>query len=93
MAQNDMTADNIEKLALYHMPYCPYCGIVSDELQRLNVKAENRDTSANAKHRGDLIAKRNRATVPVLRIYFKDGSEEWMPESRDIVKFLRASYG
>ena len=41
---------------------------------------------------------RGRGTVPVLRIVEGEGEgdgarDEWMPESRDIVSWLRREYG
>jgi hypothetical protein len=30
--------------------------------------------------------------APVLRITSPDGSERWMPESRDIVRYLEQTY-
>ena len=39
-------------------------------------------------HRAELQAARGRTTVPVLRIS-GDGEDRWMPESADIVQFLR----
>lgn len=87
-----MRNKDIDKLTLYYRPTCSYCIRVIKTLERLNINAERLDTSINVNHLNDLVAKRNRATVPVLRIYYKDGRQEWMPESRDIIKFLEANH-
>jgi len=86
-------AVNIDKLALYYRPTCSYYVRVIDVLDDLNVAVQRLDTSLKSPHRDDLVAQRNRATVPVLRIYYKDGRQDWMPESRDIIKFLKSNYG
>ncbi|MEM6634471.1 MAG: glutathione S-transferase N-terminal domain-containing protein [Pseudomonadota bacterium] len=83
-----------DTLALYYMPYCPFCVMVLGVIDGLNVDIAMRDTSTNSQHRDDLIAARGRGTVPVLRITAADGSyDRWMPESRDIARYLQETYG
>jgi glutathione S-transferase len=43
--------------------------------------------------RSELVEARDRPTVPVLRILDSDGSEDWMPESKDIVQYLYDRFG
>jgi glutaredoxin len=81
-----------DKLALYHFDGCPYCAIASAAIDRLGVDLELRDIFADQKYRDELVAARGRATVPVLRITSPDGEERWMPESRDIVRYLETTY-
>ncbi len=80
-----------DKLALYYMPTCPFCKYVLAAITRHGIDVELRDI-ADEKHREDLIAARSRATVPVLRITPPDGNERWMPESKDIVRYLKENY-
>jgi glutaredoxin 2 len=40
-------------------------------------------------YRDELVEARGRATVPVLRITAPDGEQRLMPESRDIVRYLK----
>ena len=82
-----------DKLALYMTPVCPFCLMVIGVIGDLDVDVDLRDVSADPRHRKDLIAARGRATVPVLRITAPDGTERWMPESRDIARFLRETFG
>ena len=82
-----------DKLALYHFPSCPFCARARSEIERLGVDVELRDIQEERKHRDDLAAARGRTTVPVLRITSPDGTERWMPESRDIIRWLRTTYG
>ena len=79
-------------LALYHYNGCPYCGWVRDTLSDLGVEAELRNIHQDPQHRRDLMQALGRGTVPVLRIV-EDGRDEWMPESRDIMHWLRQEYG
>jgi len=62
--------------------------MVSSAIDRLGLKIENRDIMQNSEYHEQLVAARGRATVPVLRIDSPDGGVRWMPESREIVRFL-----
>ena len=77
-----------DNLALYHFDGCPFCSMVRSAIDRIGIDVERRDIFENPQHRDDLIEARGRATVPVLRITSPDGEERWMPESRDIVRYL-----
>ena len=81
-----------DKLALYHFDGCPFCAVARTAIDRLGVDVELRDIFADQKYRDELIGARGRATVPVLRITSPDGEERWMPESRDIVRYLETTY-
>lgn len=78
-------------LALYHYNGCPYCGWVRDTISDLGVEVELRDIHREPQHLRDLTQARGRSTVPVLRIV-EEGRDEWMPESRDIMHWLREEY-
>ena len=82
-----------DKLFLYHFESCPFCRRVRAAIDRLGLEVELRDIHRDAKHWDDLVAARGRATVPVLRIRSPDGTERWMPESADIVRYLAKVYG
>ncbi len=81
-----------DKLALYHFDACPYCAFVRRAIEAQGLKVELRNIHEDRTHWEDLVAARSRSTVPVLRIERPDGSVEWMPESRDIVKYLQETY-
>jgi len=81
-----------DKLALYHFNGCPFCSMVRSAIDRLGINVELRDIFQDSQHRDDLIAARGRATVPVLHITSPDGEERWMPESRDIVRYLETTF-
>jgi len=82
-----------DALALYHFPMCPFCMMVRRTVDKLGIAVELRDIHADTEHRKALIAARGRATVPVLRIASPGGEERWMPESRDIIRYLKTTYG
>lgn len=79
-------------LALYYYDGCPYCERVRRALRDLEVEVEMRNVLHDKQHLADLVAARGRRTVPVLRIR-KEGGDEWMPESRDIVRYLNERFG
>ena len=81
-----------DKLALYHFDGCPFCAVARAAIDRLGVDVELRDIFADQKYRDELVGARGRATVPVLRITSADGEQRWMPESRDIVRYLETTY-
>jgi len=82
-----------DKLTLYHFESCPFCVRVRATIQRLGVDVELRDIRTDPKHWDELVAARGRGTVPVLKIESPDGTERWMPESADIIRYLDKSYG
>ena len=82
-----------DSLALYYYDGCPFCMRVLAVIDELDVNVELRNILQETRHRDDLIAARSRATVPVLRITSPDGEDRWMPESSDIVTYLRKTYG
>lgn len=77
-----------DKLVLYHSHSCPFCAFVRSAIDRLGLDVELREIFEDSRYREELVAARGRATVPVLRITSPDGEERWMPESRDIVRYL-----
>ncbi|MBX7195450.1 MAG: glutaredoxin [Sandaracinaceae bacterium] len=81
-----------DDLALYHFDGCPYCARVRRVLDELGVEVELRDIDEDPAHLRALVEARGRRTVPVLRIRHAEG-DEWMPESSDIVAFLRERFG
>jgi len=77
------------KLALYHHEGCGPCWRVRRAIDELGLDVELRHILLEPQRRRELIQNRGRATVPVLRIEDESGVI-WMPESRDIVEYLRS---
>ena len=86
-------AINADDLSLYVYGYCPYCTVVRRALNEVDVSVEERDVGASRTHRDELRAATGRSTVPVLRIASSDGPDTWMPESRDIVRYMKQRFG
>ncbi len=82
-----------DKLTLYHFDGCPYCSMVRSAIDRLGIDIDLRDIFQVSQHRDELVEARGRATVPVLKIVSPVGEDRWMPESRDIVRYLQKTYG
>jgi len=80
-----------EKLALYYSPTCPFCVRVLRVIEELGIDVELRDVWQDERHRADLVEARGRATVPVLRCTSEE-RDRWMPESADIVRYLRERF-
>ena len=80
-------------LSLYVSGYCPYCMVVRRALSEVGVSVEERDVSASSADRAELRAATGRSTVPVLRIARDDGPDTWMPESQDIVRYIKRRFG
>ena len=83
----------VEGLALYQYAGCPFCLRVRMALDELGVEIELRDTLVDPEHERALVEATGRRTVPVLRIEEEDGDVRWMPESADIVAYLRERFG
>lgn len=88
-----MVDERTHGLALYVSPGCFYCARVTRALGDLGVSLELRDTWANPEFSRDLYGALGRGTVPVLRIEAADGTVTWLPESLDIVAWLKARFG
>ena len=86
-ATNQATSES--SLSLYYFDSCPFCAMVLSAVDQLGVDVEMRNIHADPAHRNDLIEARGRTTVPVLRISTPGEEDHWMPESRDIVRYLQ----
>ena len=76
-------------LTLYHRPTCGYCLQVRMAAESLGIPLDLRDIRQEPRWREELIAVRGRSTVPVLRIDHADGTTRWLPESLDIIRYLK----
>jgi glutaredoxin len=73
-------------LTLYHFPSCPYCRVVLDCLNRLDLEIPMRDIRSEPGARDELLDIGGKAQVPCLVI---DGKPLY--ESDDIVRWLQAN--
>jgi len=79
-------------LSLYQFHSCPYCARVRNAADKLGIQIELRDTLANREYASEIVEATGRRMVPVLRIENDEGEVEWMPESADIVHYLRERF-
>ena len=76
------------ELTLYHYPTCPFCKVVFDCIERLNLEIPMRDLNVDAGAREALIEIGGKGQVPCLII---DGKALY--ESADIVRWLEENAG
>lgn len=79
--------------AIYISRFCGACYRVLNAVDELGLDIEIRDVTANPGRRDEIRRATGRRTVPVLHIVHEDGRQEWMFESREIVKFLNRRSG
>jgi glutaredoxin len=85
-------AEDGENLQLYVSHGCGFCSRVLHVIDTLGVQVHVRDIYADPTARRELIAARGRATVPVLRCTAGE-VDRFMPESADIIRYLRSRFG
>jgi len=74
------------KLQLYYFDACPYCQMVLEVIEELNINVELCDIRADQRHLNKLVTDTGRRTVPCLYI---DGQP--MHESAEIARWLKAN--
>ena len=77
------------RLRLYQTHYCPYCIMVRDAAAELGIVLELVNVDRDREALRSLMQRRGRGTVPVLGIPDDEGEEALLPESRDIIRYLR----
>jgi glutaredoxin len=79
--------------AIYVSRFCGACHRVLNAVDDLGIDIEIRDVTLNSGRRDEIRRATGRRTVPVLRITHPDGRDEWMFQSREIVKYLTRCFG
>jgi glutaredoxin len=85
-------AETGEQLQLYISRGCGFCSRVLRVIAELAIDIKTRDIYADRSAFSELIAARGRATVPVLRCTAGE-VDRYMPESADIIRYLRTRFG
>lgn len=80
---------SLQRLALYYFDNCPYCIDVRTEAKRIGTQLELRNIKHSSSFLQELLDARGSRTVPVLLIEDGDGTIQWLPESLDIIAYLR----
>lgn len=76
-------------LRLYNLEYCSYCRKVEREAQKLGIPLQLIDAHQEPAERARLLAGTGRTRVPVLGIIDENGREHFLPESDNIILYLR----
>ncbi|MFT5442072.1 MAG: glutaredoxin 2 [Myxococcota bacterium] len=84
--------ENSVQLSLYEYSSCPFCARVRRFLDDLGESVESRDITAERSRLEELVNATGRQMVPCLRIEKSDGEDVWMPESADIIDYLREHF-
>ena len=80
-----------QKPEIYVRNYCGFCYKVMRAIDSLGVDVEVKNIWASEQDMLNLKNATGRTTVPVLRYWDEDGNENWLPESNDIIEYLRAA--
>ena len=75
--------------AIYVRNYCFFCARVMREIQQLGMDMEVKNIWENPDYERELRDAMRRTTVPVLYYEDEEGKSVWLPESTDIIEFLR----
>jgi glutaredoxin len=81
-----------QTLVLYQFASCPFCIKVRREMHRLSLPITINDAQKNPVNRQELFQQTGKTKVPCLKITKEDGSTLWMPESDDIIAYLRQQF-
>ena len=81
-----------QSLVLYQFSTCPFCIKVRQEMHRLSLPIDLRDSQNNSAHRSELTQGSGATQVPCLKITDANGQTEWLKESSAIVGYLRERF-
>ena len=84
--------EKAKNLALYQFYACPFCVKTRRAIRRLNVPIEIRNAQAGSPWRSELEEKGGKLQVPSLKITDNNGSERWLYESDDIIRYLEKEF-
>jgi glutaredoxin len=82
---------DLNLLALYMRPSCPFCIRVSDYCREAALMLESRNI-AEGEHLEALMVGGGKRQVPCLRIIDDVGRSHWLYESLDIIAYLKQQF-
>ncbi len=77
---------------LYYRNFCLFCWQVLNTIKALGIDVELRNIWEEESYQKELTTATGRTTVPVLRLLDEHGESTWMPESADIIRYLKTTY-
>lgn len=78
-----------KQLSLYQFKTCPFCMKVRREIKRLSLNIEVCDAQHDKFNRERLLNDGGKIKVPCLHIKQKDGDDQWLYESDEVIEYLR----
>jgi len=81
-----------KNLALYQFYACPFCVKTRRAIHRLNLPIEIRNAQMGSEWRKELEESGGKVQVPSLKIMDDEGSETWLYESNDIIRYLEREF-
>ena len=82
---------DLNRLALYMRPSCPYCVRVTDFCHEAKIELACRNI-AEGEHLEALMVGGGTRQVPCLRILDGQGQSHWLYESLDIISYLKQQF-
>lgn len=75
---------------LYYFATCPYCLVVRMAMWWMGIKLPLKDIMLHPDNHAALVAGGGKGQVPCLHIEEENGSDRWLYESADIIRYLRS---
>ncbi len=82
----------LNRLALYIRPSCPYCLRVLDACHALGISLPTNNIAEGA-HLEALMVGGGKRQVPCLQVRDEAGDAHWLYESQDIIAYLKTQFG
>ncbi len=79
-------------MTLYQYKACPFCVKVRRAMKRQSLPIETRDAKRSEAAKIELLSGGGKLTVPCLKVIDDAGSETWMYESGDIIRYLEQRF-
>lgn len=83
----------VDKLAVYQLPACPFCLKIRFAAARLSLKLETRDVGDRGPYYDELVSEGGKFQTPCLKIQHDADDVTWLYESSEIVDYLDKQFG
>lgn len=87
-----LVEEKTRNLVLYQFYACPFCVKTRRAIRRLNLPIEFRNAQLGSEWRSDLEKEGGKIQVPSLKITEKNGKENWLYESDNIIRYLEKEF-
>ena len=83
-----MRLKKFDNIQLYHFKLCPFCIKVHIVMKVMGIGVACKNIRSNPIYKAELMKGGGKKQVPCIRIQ-KNGSERWLYESSDIIKYMK----